>query len=457
MSDLFLPEKYTCFKAYDVRGRVPEQLNETIAYRIGRAFAQHLSADNIVVGHDIRLTSPALCDAAVDGIRDAGCDVTHIGECGTEEIYFATFHGGFDGGLMVTASHNPMDFNGMKFVREGARPISGDDGLPQIKVLAETGEFTQPGAAAIGILKRDEDKSAYIEHLQTYVAKDALQPLKVVVNAGNGGAGSIVDLLEAHLPLTFIKVHHQADGHFPNGVPNPLLEENRMATAEAVREHKANLGIAWDGDFDRCFFFDENGDFIEGYYLVGLLAEAFLKKRGPAAVVHDPRLTWNTIDIVGKLKGTAVLSKTGHAFIKQVMRDHDAVYGGEMSAHHYFRDFAYCDSGMIPWLLVVELLSNSGKSLSQLVAERQAAYPVSGEINRSVEDAEQVLKNIESCYAAEALSVDKIDGVSMEFAQWRFNVRMSNTEPLVRLNVESRSDQSLMEAKTAEILAMIEG
>lgn len=454
MSDLLLPEKYTCFKAYDVRGRVPDQLNEAIAYRIGRAFAQYIKAKTIVVGHDIRLTSPAICDAAIEGIRDAGCDVTHIGQCGTEEIYFATSHGNFDGGLVVTASHNPMDYNGMKFVREQSRPISGDDGLPNIKALAESGEFAE--SVSRGSVSRDEDKSAYIEHLQTYIATDVLQPLKVVVNAGNGGAGSIVDLLEPALPFTFVKLHHQADGHFPNGVPNPLLEENRVATAEAVRDAQADLGIAWDGDFDRCFFFDEHGEFIEGYYLVGLLAEAFLKKRGAAAVVHDPRLTWNSIDIVEKLHGTAVQSKTGHAFIKQVMRDHDAVYGGEMSAHHYFRDFAYCDSGMIPWLLVVELLSVSGKPLSELVAERQAAYPVSGEINRSVSDAAQVLKNIETHYATKAQSIDKTDGVSMEFAQWRFNVRMSNTEPLVRLNVESRGDQTLMQVKTAEILAMIE-
>lgn len=454
MSDLRLPEKYICFKAYDVRGRVPDQLNETIAYRIGRAFAQYLKAKTIVVGHDIRLTSPAICDAVIEGIRDAGCDVTHIGRCGTEEIYFATSHGNFDGGLMVTASHNPMDYNGMKFVREQSRPVSGDDGLPEIKALAESGEFAEPNGR--GSVSRDEDKSAYIAHLQTYLAIDALQPLKVVVNAGNGGAGSIIDLLESALPFTFVKVHHQPDGHFPNGVPNPLLEENRVATAQAVRDEQADLGIAWDGDFDRCFFFDEHGDFIEGYYLVGLLAEAFLNKRGPAAVVHDPRLTWNTIDIIDKLKGTAVQSKTGHAFIKQVMRDHDAVYGGEMSAHHYFRDFAYCDSGMIPWLLVVELLSVSGKPLSTLVAERQAAYPVSGEINRAVLDAAQVLNNIESHYAADARSIDKTDGLSMEFAEWRFNVRMSNTEPLVRLNVESRGDQALMEVKTAEILAMVE-
>lgn len=454
MPDLLLPEKYICFKAYDVRGRVPDQLNETIAYRIGRAFAQYLKAKTIVVGHDIRLTSPAICDATIEGILDAGCNVTHIGQCGTEEIYFATSHGNFDGGLMVTASHNPMDYNGIKFVREQSRPISGDDGLPDIKVLAESGAFAEPNGR--GSVSRDEDKSAYIEHLQTYLAIDALQPLKVVVNPGNGGAGSIIDLLESTLPFTFVKVHHQPNGHFPNGVPNPLLEENRVATARAVRDEQADLGIAWDGDFDRCFFFDEHGEFIEGYYLVGLLAEAFLKKRGPAAVVHDPRLTWNTIDLVEKLRGSAVQSKTGHAFIKQVMRDHDAVYGGEMSAHHYFRDFAYCDSGMIPWLLVVELLSVSGKPLSTLVAERQAAYPVSGEINREVLNAAQVLNNIESHYAADARSIDKTDGLSMEFVEWRFNVRMSNTEPLVRLNVESRGDQALMEVKTAEILAMVE-
>jgi phosphomannomutase len=446
--------QYNCFKAYDVRGRVPDQLNKTIAYRIGRAFAQYLKGKTIVVGHDIRLTSPTICEGAIDGIRAAGCDVTHIGECGTEEIYFATFNGQYDGGLMVTASHNPMDFNGMKFVRERSRPISGDDGLPEIRVLAESGDFSEPGKR--GSVSRKEDKSAYIEHLLTYLGKAELETLKVVVNAGNGGAGSIIDLLEASLPLAFIKIHHQADGNFPNGVPNPSLEENRFATAQAIREHGADLGIAWDGDFDRCFFFDEKGDFIEGYYLVGLLAETFLKKLGPMAIVHDPRLTWNTVDIVNSMNGTAVQSRTGHAFIKQVMRDHDAVYGGEMSAHHYFRDFAYCDSGMIPWLLVVELLSVGSKRLSEMVAERQTAYPVSGEINRAVSDPTQVLKRIEAHYATAALAIDKTDGVSLEFANWRFNVRMSNTEPLVRLNVESRGDQTLMEAKTAEILAMME-
>lgn len=449
-----MSENYTCFKAYDIRGRVPDELNEAIAYRIGRAFAEYLSAGRIVVGHDIRLTSPSLCDAVIEGIRDAGCDVVHIGECGTEEIYFATFHGGYDGGLVVTASHNPKDFNGMKFVREGARPISGDDGLPEIKALAEAGGFKP--ADKRGDISHDPDKRAYIDHLLSYVDRQSLSSMKIVVNAGNGGAGSIVDLLEPHLPFAFIKVNHRPDGHFPNGIPNPLLEENRAATADVVKRENADLGIAWDGDFDRCFFFDNKGNFIEGYYLVGLLAAAFLQKNGGGKVIHDPRLTWNTIELANDFGGCAVQSKTGHSFIKQAMRDEDALYGGEMSAHHYFRDFAYCDSGMIPWLLVAELVCTSGRTLTELIEERQARYPVSGEINREVDDAAGMLAKIESHYAESAKLIDKTDGVSMEFADWRFNVRMSNTEPLVRLNVETRRDEVLMKQKTAELLAFLD-
>ena len=449
-----MSESYTCFKAYDIRGRVPGELNEGIAYRIGRAFAQYLDAGRIVVGHDIRLTSPSLCDAVVEGIRDAGCDVVHIGECGTEEIYFATFDGGYDGGLVVTASHNPMDFNGMKFVREGSRPISGDDGLPEIKAIAEQGEFSD--APRRGELSHSDDKGAYIKHLLSYIGIDSLSPLKIVVNAGNGGAGSVVDLLEPHLPFEFIKVHHEPDGHFPNGIPNPLLEENRAATADVVKRENADLGIAWDGDFDRCFFFDSLGNFVEGYYLVGLLSTAFLKKHGGGKVIHDPRLTWNTIELAEQCGGQAIQSKTGHSFIKQVMRDENALYGGEMSAHHYFRDFAYCDSGMIPWLLVAELVSTSGSTLLELMEESQARYPVSGEINREVDDAGAMLARIESHYAASAELLDKTDGVSMSFGDWRFNVRMSNTEPLVRLNVESRGDEALMQQKTEELLAFLD-
>ncbi len=443
----------SCFKAYDVRGRIPDQLNEDIAYRIGRAFAEVIKPKKVVVGHDIRLSSEAIKAAVTEGLRDAGVDVFDIGLCGTEEIYFATAHAEMDGGIAITASHNPKDYNGMKFVREGSKPISGDTGLFDIKALAEKNDFAP--VAERGSLEALDTAAAYVEHLLSYVDVASLKPLKIVANAGNGGAGRVVDLLEAHLPFEFIRVHHEPDGHFPNGVPNPLLVENRQPTIDAIREHGADLGIAWDGDFDRCFFFDERGEFIEGYYVVGLLAESFLLQSKGEKIVHDPRLTWNTIDIVEKSGGEAVQSKTGHAFIKERMRKENAVYGGEMSAHHYFRDFAYCDSGMIPWLLVTQLMSAKGASLSSLVEERVAAFPCSGEINREVADAKAVIAAIESRYAASAEAVDYTDGLSMNFGNWRFNVRMSNTEPVVRLNVESRADTALMQEKTDELLALL--
>ncbi len=447
-------QEITCFKAYDVRGRVPDQLNDDIARRIGRAYADVVKPRQVVVGHDIRLTSEAIKAAVTEGLLEQGVDVYDIGLCGTEEIYFATSHAGMDGGIAITASHNPKDYNGMKFVREESRPISGDTGLFDIKKLAEQDQFTP--AAERGQWYPLNTSEAYVQHLLSYVDTASLKPLKIVVDAGNGGAGRVVDLLEQHLPFEFIKLHHNADGNFPNGVPNPLLPENRVAAAAAVRDHGADLGLGWDGDFDRCFFYDEDGNFIEGYYVVGLLAEAFLKQQGPARIVHDPRLTWNTVDIVQSLGGEAVQSKTGHAFIKERMRLENAVYGGEMSAHHYFRDFAYCDSGMIPWLLVAGLISSSGQPLSRLVAERMAAYPCSGEINRTIENPVAVLTKIEAVYRDQAESVEHVDGLSMSMGEWRFNVRMSNTEPLVRLNVESRGDQSLMKEKTTELLALID-
>jgi phosphomannomutase len=444
----------SCFKAYDVRGQVPNQLNEDIARRIGCAYADVIGPQRVVVGHDIRLSSPAIKAALSEGLMSRGVDVYDIGLCGTEEIYFATSHAGMDGGIAVTASHNPKDYNGMKFVREDSRPVSGDTGLFDIKALAERNRFEI--AAQRGTLQPLDTSKAYVEHLLGYVDVDALQPLKIVVDAGNGGAGRVVDMLEDHLPFSFIKLHHQPDGNFPNGVPNPLLEENRSTTISAVQEHGADLGIAWDGDFDRCFFFDASGRFVEGYYLVGLLAEAFLKRHPGESIVHDPRLTWNTVAVVEEFGGKAVQSKTGHAFIKERMRLENAVYGGEMSAHHYFRDFAYCDSGMIPWLLVTALISQRAKSLAELVEERMAAFPCSGEINRSIDDPAAVLSSAERCYAPDALRVEKIDGLSVEYPQWRFNLRMSNTEPVVRLNVESRGDPALMNEKTAELLALID-
>ncbi|MEM8497266.1 MAG: phosphomannomutase [Pseudomonadota bacterium] len=447
-------QELTCFKAYDVRGQVPSELNEDVAYRIGRAYADVVHPKKVVVGYDIRLTSPAMRTALANGLLDAGVDVDDIGLCGTEQVYHATFAGGYDGGIAVTASHNPKDYNGMKFVREDSRPISGDTGLFDIKALAEAQNFS-PVAEARGQLTRVDFRAKYTEHLLSYIDVAQLKPLRVVVNAGNGGAGLALDLLEEHLPVEFIKVHHEPNGDFPNGVPNPILEDNRQPTIDAIKSHNADLGLAWDGDFDRCFFFDENARFIEGYYIVGMLADAFLSDGSKSRVVHDPRLTWNTIELAEQHGGTAVQSKTGHAFIKERMREEDAVYGGEMSAHHYFRDFAYCDSGMIPWLLVFEQLCVTGKQLSEWVDERMAAYPVSGEINRTIEDPASLLASVEEIYGANALSVEHVDGLSVEFAEWRFNLRMSNTEPVVRLNVETRGDQQLMEEKRDELLALM--
>ncbi len=444
----------SAFKAYDIRGRVPDELNEDIAYRIGRAYVDFLSPRTVVVGRDIRLSSEGLCTALARGLMDGGANVFDIGLCGTEEIYHATFSQNMDGGIMVTASHNPMDYNGMKLVREKSKPISGDSGLNAVRDVAAAGMFRE--ISQKGTLGALDNKQNYIDHLLGYVDLKALKPLKVVVNAGNGCAGPIIDRLEAHLPFEFIKVHHQPDGTFPNGIPNPLLPENREATAQAIIESGADAGIAWDGDFDRCFFFDERGEFIEGYYIVGLLATALLAHHPGAGIIHDPRLTWNTIDMVDTAGGVSIMSKTGHAFIKERMRAEDAIYGGEMSAHHYFRDFAYCDSGMIPWLLVLEIMGCTGKSLSQLVAERIALFPVSGEINRTVTDAATVIRRIEERYTINACTIERTDGLSMEFDGWRFNVRSSNTEPLLRLNVESRGDDELMRNKTSELLALIE-
>jgi len=448
-----MPEEITCFKAYDVRGRIPDQLNEDIAYRIGRAYADFLKPRHVVVGYDIRLSSQKICQALTKGLLDSGVNVSNIGQCGTEEIYFATSHLNMDGGIVVTASHNPKDYNGMKFVREDSKPISSDTGLKDIKVLAEKNESET--VEHKGELSEIDVKQDYVNHLLSYIDVSALKPLRVVCNAGNGGAGLVVDLLEKHLPIEFIKIHHQADGHFPNGVPNPLLEENRQPTIDAIKANKADLGIAWDGDFDRCFFFDENGTFIEGYYIVGLLAETFLKKQSGEKIIHDPRLSWNTLAVVEQFGGEAVLCKSGHAFIKEKMREVDAVYGGEMSAHHYFRDFFYCDSGMIPWLLVIELLSVSGQKFSSLVEKRMQAFPASGEINREVDDAEKSIEKVQQVYADSAQDIDFTDGLSMDMGEWRFNLRMSNTEPVIRLNVESRADQALMQAKTEEILQLL--
>jgi phosphomannomutase len=476
----------TCFKAYDIRGKLGAELNEDIAYRIGRAYGEELKkppsptlspqggqgAKTVVVGGDVRLTSEALKLALANGLMDAGVNVIDLGMTGTEEIYFATKHLGVDGGVEVTASHNPLDYNGMKLVREGAKPISGDTGLKDIQRMAESNAF--PPVTQRGTLTQQSCLADYVQHLLGYIDLKKIKPLKLLVNSGNGAAGHVIDTLEAEfqrlqVPITFIKVHHAPDGTFPNGIPNPLLPECRVDTTNAVLAHGADMGIAWDGDFDRCFLFDAQGQFIEGYYIVGLLAEAFLRKQPGSKIIHDPRLTWNTVDIAQANGGIPIQSKTGHAFIKERMRAEDAVYGGEMSAHHYFRDFAYCDSGMIPWLLVAELLCATGKPLAQLVGERIAAYPCSGEINFRVQNAQTSIQRIKDHFLPPAPlagegsgmgvffpRIDLTDGLSMEFTDWRFNLRGSNTEPVLRLNVESRGDTALMQSKTQEISKLLE-
>ncbi|MFZ2508901.1 MAG: phosphomannomutase CpsG [Steroidobacteraceae bacterium] len=442
-----------CFKAYDVRGRVPGELNPESVYRIGRAYAEWLGPKHVAVGRDIRHSSRELAEALVRGLNDSGVHVLDIGLCGTEGVYFATFSRGLGGGIMVTASHNPPDYNGLKFVREQSRPVSADSGLVDIRRLAEAGGFRHP--AKRGTIEACDIAPGWREHLFGYIDRSRLKPLSIVANSGNGGAGLAIDLIEPGLPFRFAKLHHEPDGDFPHGVPNPMIVENRKVTAEAVRNERADLGIAFDGDYDRCFFFDEQGRFIEGYYIVGLLASFFLRRHPGASIVHDPRLIWNTQDIVQALGGTAVVCKSGHAFLKQGMRIADAVYGGETSAHHYFREFSYCDSGMIPWLVMGQLLSEAGQPMSALVDERIKRFPASGEINRRIADQAAAIDEVKRRFVPGAISVESIDGLSVAHERWRFNLRSSNTEPLVRLNVESRGDAVLMRERTAEILEIL--
>ena len=453
--------KLSCFKAYDIRGKLGSELNNEIAYKIGRAYGQIYQPQKVVVGCDIRLSSEDLKQATIRGLNDAGVNVLDLGMTGTEEIYFGAFHLDVQGGIEITASHNPMDYNGMKLVRENARPIGADSGLNEIQALAESENFND--VTVKGTTQNYNIVPEFIQHLLGYINPKAIRPLKLVMNAGNGAAGHIVDAIEEKfkaldIPVEFIKINNQPDGHFPNGIPNPILVENRASTSEAVIQHQADMGIAWDGDFDRCFLFDEKGQFIEGYYIVGLLAQAFLLKQSGEKIVHDPRLVWNTFDIVEQYKGEAIQSKSGHSFIKDKMRETNAVYGGEMSAHHYFRDFAYCDSGMIPWLLAISVLSDTKQSLSSLVEDMITKFPCSGEINFKVVDTQVTIQKIFDHFADQNPVIDQTDGVSLDFGAWRLNVRASNTEPLLRLNIESRLDRSpkLMQTYVDELTQLVQ-
>ena len=441
---------FACFKAYDIRGQVPNDLNPELAYRVGRAFADETGSKSVCVGHDIRLSGPDLMDALTRGLADAGVDVIQLGLIGTEMVYFATAHYGYDGGVMITASHNPPQDNGMKMVRVESRPISSDTGLNEIERRAFEEKWEREGQGTVSERDVYDD---FIQHLLTFDANHEIKPLKVLASPGNGAAGVAMEKLMPHIPLQVERMMFEPDGHFPNGVPNPILPESRAPIESRLKEGGFDFGVAWDGDYDRCFFLTEDGTFIEGYYIVGLLAKAILQDNPGAAIVYDPRLTWNTLDIVAEAGGRPVLCKSGHAFIKEKMRAENAVYGGEMSAHHYFRDHWYCDSGMIPLMLVAKLVSVTGQSLGALVADMMAKYPCSGEINSTVADVKEVLARVQAKYSDGEL--DTTDGISISYPNWRFNLRGSNTEPVIRLNVESRGDEALMRAKTEEVLQLV--
>ena len=446
--------KIPSFKAYDIRGKVPGELNIELAYKIGRTIVKYLNAKSIVIGRDVRKSSPELSDALAKGINDAGCDVFDLGLCGTEMIYFGTPFLNADGGVMITASHNPPEYNGLKFVKKGSVPMGYDSGLDVIEKMILNNDLGEEASVKGKVYQKDIMNEFIFKVTQFFDAKK-IQPYKVVVNAGNGCAGPALNALEKYLPVEMIKIFPEPDSNFPNGVPNPLLPENRQPTIDAIKEHGADLGVAWDGDYDRCFFFDEEGNFIEGYYIVGLLAKSILKLNPGEKIVHDPRLIWNTVDVVKKAGGEAVVSKSGHAFIKQKMREVNSIYGGEMSAHHYFRDNFYSDSGLIPFVLILQLMSNEQSKLSNLVGEMIKSYPCSGEINSTVSDPASKIDALKAKYYDGLL--DELDGVSVEYSDWRFNIRMSNTEPLLRLNVESKKNEKLMKKKTEELLNLIRG
>ncbi len=448
----------TCFKSYDIRGKLGVELNEDIAYAIAAAIADIRKPKTVVLGADSRPSSEALKAALIAGFVDHGVNVQDLGMCGTEEVYFATTHLAADLGIEVTASHNPIDYNGMKIVGPGSRPLDPLTEMEALRIRAEAGGFEK--ATVAGVVMQVNPREAYATKIISFIDIAKLKPLKILVNAGNGTAGPTFDEIKAQLlvagaPLEFVEMDHRPDPSFPNGIPNPLLPENQPRTAKAVRAQGADFGVAWDGDFDRCFFFDENGQFIDGYYIVGLLARQALSAHPGATIIHDPRLIWDTRELVEQAGGTALQSRVGHSFIKALMRESGAIYGGEMSAHHYFTDFMRCDSGMIPWLLMAELVSTSGKGLRALVADRQARFPTSGEQNFAIDDPGAALKQLEAALSAGAIEISHADGLSLDFGEWRMNMRPSGTEPLVRLNIESRGDPALVQRQLARVKALL--
>ncbi|MDD5693373.1 MAG: phosphomannomutase/phosphoglucomutase [Patescibacteria group bacterium] len=439
------------FKAYDVRGVYPSEIDERAVGYISKAYVAVVKPKKVVIGRDVRTSGQSLLEATKQALTEAGTDVVDIGVITTDMLYFAVAHYGFDGGIGITASHNPSEYNGLKMVRSEARPVSMDSGLAEIRDLAAKNDFKK--AERVGKIEELDILDGYIKKLLTFVDKELITNKKIVANPNFGAAGKAVERLASELNFEIVKLNFEENGKFPKGRPDPLLAENRKETTELIKKVGADFGVAWDADADRCFFFDETGAFVDGYYEAALLSQIVLDKYPGGKIIHDPRLIWATQDLVKEAGGIPLINKVGHSFIKERMRREEAVFGGENSGHFYFKDFYYCDNGMIPFLLMLQKLCETGKQMSELVNPLRQNYPVSGEINFTVTDSQKELDEIKEKY--NDAMIDTIDGISVTYPDWRFNVRISNTEPLLRLNVEART-KDLVDQKVAELTAIIE-
>jgi phosphomannomutase len=441
------------FKAYDVRGIYPDELDEAGAHAIGRAYVEEFEPRRIAVGRDMRLSGPAMADAVTRGAAEAGADVLDLGMVGTEMVYFAVGELGLDGGIAVTASHNPKEYTGMKIVRRGALPVGGDSGLLDIRTRAtEQGTDRSPGST-LGEIERYDIWPAYVERVLSFVEGSAIKPLRVVIDAANGMAGAMLPRVLERLPVETIRCYFEPDGSFPNHEPNPLLPENREFIVRKTLDEGADLGVAFDGDADRCFFVDDRGEFVPGDFATALLAESILEKEAGAKIIYDVRASWAVPETIERAGGIPLVNRVGHAFIKHRMREDDAVFGGEVSGHYYFRDFSQADSGVVPFLLMLELISRKGAKLSEILAPYRERYFITGELNTPVDDVALALQEVKERFGGEG-RVSHLDGVSVDADDWHMNVRPSNTEPLLRLNLEARS-RELMERKRDEVLEVI--
>jgi phosphomannomutase len=440
------------FKAYDVRGIYPDELDEEGAYAIGRAYAEQFEPRKIAVGWDMRISSPAMAEAVVRGASDAGVDVLELGMVGTEMLYFAVGDLGLDGGVEVTASHNPKEYTGMKIVRRGALPVGGESGLLEIRDRALT-STKQQSVARSGSVERYDVWPSFVERVLSFVDVDAIRPLRVVIDAANGMAGAMLPPVLERLPVHAVRCFFEPDGTFPNHEPNPLLPQNREFIVRKTLEERADLGIAFDGDADRCFFVDDTGEFVPGDFVTALLAESILEKEPGAKVIYDLRASWAVPETVERAGGVPLVNRVGHAFIKHRMRKEDAAFAGEVSGHYYFRDFSQADSGVVPFLLILELVSRKGRKLSEILRAYRERYFITGELNTPVADVPLKLQELKERFGPEG-EVSHLDGISVDAADWHMNVRPSNTEPLLRLNLEARS-RELMERKRDEVLDVI--